>query len=97
MEGVIEPVGVTEDMDEGESVYNGEEELIDSDVKTGDTVNELLAESDRLGKADSEYTGLVELIKLADADISPEAEGLPELPSDTEPNAELVAVENASD
>ena len=106
-EGVPEPVGVTEDVDEGESVpyedsegesvYSGEEVLIDSGVITGDAVKELLVEVEKLCKADSEYRGLVELIKLADADISPEGEGLPEPPSDTEPKAEVVAVENASD
>ena len=57
----------------------------------------LLDTSEELGNILTEWTGLVESIKLADADTSPEGEEVIELPSDIVVQAERVAVENTSD
>jgi len=78
-------------------VYSEEEELIVSAVNKEDGVKELLETSEELGNILTEWTGLVESIKLADADTSPEGEEVIEPPSDTVVQAERVAVENTSD
>ncbi len=100
-EGVPEPVGVTEDVADEESVpyeepdgvcvYSGEELLIDSAVTTGDK----LTEEDTV--ASTEASGLILPPPLADANSDPEEKGLTEPSSDTVPKTERVAVENASD
>lgn len=78
-------------------MYSEEEELIGSAVNKEDGVKELLETSEELGNILTEWTGLVESIKLADADTSPEGEEVIELPSDIVVQAERVAVENTSD
>ena len=78
-------------------MYSEEEELIVSAVNKEDGVKELLETSEELGNILTEWTGLVESIKLADADTSPEGEEVIEPPSDTVVQAERVAVENTSD
>lgn len=78
-------------------MYSEEEELIGSAVNKEDGVKELLETSEELGNILTEWTGLVESIKLADADTSPEGEEVIEPPSDIVVQAERVAVENTSD